>query len=136
MADLTITATSVVPASGATTSVGTAGEALTAGQAVYLKAADGRLWKAQCDSTDAEATVVGITLNGAAAGQPVSYQSAGTLNIGGTTAKTTYYVLSATAGGIAPQADLVSTNRIVHIGYSTATTGTFVVRIVFTGAVV
>jgi fibrillarin-like rRNA methylase len=58
------------------------------------------------------------------------------INIGATTAKTTSYVVSATAGGVAPQADLVSTNKIVYLGYATGTTGAFVVKINNTGAVV
>ena len=136
MADLTITATSVVPSSGYTSGSGTLGEACTAGQAVYLKAADGRLWKAQCDGTAEEADVKGVLLNGGAAGQPGAYASAGTINIGATTVKTTTYVLSATPGGIAPQADLIATNRIVRIGHATDTTGTLILSISNIGAVV
>jgi fibrillarin-like rRNA methylase len=37
---------------------------------------------------------------------------------------------------VAPQADLTSGQRIVYLGYATATDGTFVVRIANTGAVV
>lgn len=136
MADLTITATSVVPGSGAVTQSGTAGETITAGQALYLKAADSKYWKAQCDGTTEESTVAGIAVNGASPNQPVIFQTDGTLNIGATTAKTTAYMLSATAGGICPQADLVSTNKIVYIGYATATDGTFVVKRIVTGAAV
>jgi hypothetical protein len=51
------------------------------------------------------------------------------INIGATTAKTTTYFVSATAGGVAPQADLVSTNKITRVGYATATDGSFVVDI-------
>jgi hypothetical protein len=136
MADLVITAANVLKGSGASLGSGIAGETITAGQALYLKAADSRLWKAQCDGTTEEAAVVGIALHGATAGQPLSYQASGTMNIGGTTVKTTVYVLSATAGGVAPLADLIATNKIVHLGYATATDGTFVVKITNTGAAV
>lgn len=135
MADLSITAANVQPGTG-TVILGTAGETITAGQAVYLKASDGRLWLAQADGTAAEADVVGIALNGGAAGQPVHYAADGTLTIGATTVKTTAYVLSAAAGGICPQADLVSTNKIVYLGYATSTLGAFVMMKRNTGAVV
>lgn len=135
MADLTITATNVVSIS-ASVQTGIAGETITAGNSLYIKAADGKLWKAQCDGTPEEAACVGIALNGAAVNQPVNYASEGAINIGGTTSKATTYVVSATAGGIAPQADLVATNRISYVGYATDATGTLVVNRRLTGAVV
>lgn len=135
MPDLTITATSVVNVS-ASLGNGIAGEAITAGQAVYLKSADTRLWKAQCDGTTEEGTPVGIALNGGSAGQTITYASLGEINIGATTVKTTTYVLSATAGGVAPQADLTSTNKIVRLGYAKDLTGGFIVDIKPTGVAV
>jgi hypothetical protein len=136
MADLTITAANVVAASGASIERGVAGETITAGQAIYLKPSDGKLWKAQCDGTADEGLPVGIALNGGSVNQSITYQVDGQLNIGATTAKTTAYVLSATLGGICPQADLVSTNKIVYLGYATATDGSFVMMKRVTGAVV
>ena len=136
MADLTITATNVINLNARTTT-GVAGETMTAGQPVYFKAADGKLWKAQCDGTAEEAEVVGVALNGASVNQVVAYAgTGGTINIGATTVKTTTYVLSATAGGICPQADLVSTNRIVRIGHATDAVGTLLLDIRSVGAVV
>lgn len=132
MADLTITAADVVNTSGAIQS-GTAGETITAGMAVYVKAADSRLWKAQCDGTAAEATAVGIALHAALAGQPLAYAGNGSvIDIGATTSKT-IYVVSATAGGVAPVADLVTGNYISRLGHATATDGSFVVSITNTG---
>jgi hypothetical protein len=58
------------------------------------------------------------------------------MTIGATTVKTTTYVLSALAGKICPQADLISTQRISRIGYATGVAGEFVVDIKNTGAVV
>jgi len=136
MADLTITAASVVPASGASVNSGTAGETITAGMALYLKSADARYWKAQCDGTTEESTVAGVAINGASAGQPVSFINAGTVTIGATTVKTTAYMLSAAAGAICPQADLVSTNKIVYIGFATDAVGTFQMMLRVSGAVV
>lgn len=136
MADLTITATSVVPGTDALIQQGIAGETITAGNSLYIKSADSKLWKAQCDGTPEEAVCAGVALNGAAPNQPVSYVGQGTLNIGATTSKATTYVVSAAAGGIAPQADLIATNRISYVGYATDATGTFVVNRRVTGAVV
>src|SRR5678816_2782509 len=121
MADLVITPASVVAISGVTLVTGTAGETILAGQALYFKAADAKLWKSRsaAAATTEESTPVGIAMHGATAGQPVVYASSGVLNIGATTVKTTPYVLSATAGGIAPMTDLVSTNKIVYLGYAT-----------------
>ena len=68
MAALTVTATNVVFVSGSVIQH-TIGETVTAGQAVYLKT-DGRVWKAQCDGTAAEAAAIGILLSGGAAAQP------------------------------------------------------------------
>lgn len=135
MADLTITAASVVNGSAQTAS-GFAGETITAGQAVYIKAADGKLWKALSAGTAEEGAPVGVALNGGAVGQPIGYAANGPITIGATTVKTTTYVLSATAGGICPQADLVSTNRIARVGHATSTGGAFIVDIKAVGAVV
>lgn len=121
MADITITAASVVPGANSTQIQSTAGETITAGMAVYLKTSDSRWWKAQADGTAAESgsgTSYGIALCGASAGQPIVVDiadSAG-ITIGGTTVVGTVYCVSATAGGICPWADLVSTNYVTILG--------------------
>lgn len=136
MADLTITAASVLKTSGNVLS-GTAGETITAGQSVYLKAADSRIWKAQADGTAAEAAAVGVALHASLAGQPIQYVGDGAvINIGGTTAKLTTYCVSAAAGGVAPIADLTSGQYITELGYATATDGSFVVRVKARGVTV
>jgi hypothetical protein len=107
MADLTVTAASVLWTSGTKLS-GIAGAAV--------------------------ADAVGVALHAAGSGQPLVYASQGAvINIGATTTKATTYVVSATAGGVAPQADLVSTNKIVRLGYATDAVGGFVVDIRNTG---
>lgn len=136
MADLTVTAANVIAGTDAIKGTGIAGETITAGQGVYLKSADGRIWKAKSSGTLEEATLAGIALHAALAGQPIQYSAGGSLNIGATTAKTTAYVVSATSGGICPQADLVSTNKITYAGYATDVAGTFVIMNKQTGAVV
>jgi hypothetical protein len=136
MADLTVTAASVVWTSG-TKETGVAGETITAGMGVYLKASDSQLYKAQADGTAAEAAAVGIALHASLDNQPLTYAGQGAvINIGATTSKATTYVVAATAGGVAPQADLTSGQYIVRLGYATATDGTFKVDIGNTGATV
>lgn len=137
MADLVITATNVLYTSGPK-ATGVAGEAVTAGQCVYLKSSDSEYYLAQCDGTAAEADAVGIALHAAGANQPLVIATSGAvINIGATTAKTTTYLVSDTAGGIVPQADIsTSGERIVRLGYATATDGSFVVDIKNTGATV
>jgi hypothetical protein len=137
MADLTITAASVLQTSGPSNH-GTAGATITAGQSIYKDASDSNKLKlAQCDGTAAEADAVGIALHAAGNGQPLRYAETGAvINIGATTAKTTSYMVSATAGGVAPQADLTGGQRIVYLGYATAADGTFVVNIRNAGATV
>ena len=122
MADITITAASVVPGANATQIQGTAGETITAGMAVYLKSSDSRWWKAQADGTSAESGVgsntLGVALTGSSAGQPIIVDTADTngITIGGTTVVGTVYCVSATAGGICPWADLASTNYVTIVG--------------------
>lgn len=136
MADITITATSVVKSTGAIVRTDKpAGETITAGQVVYLKSSDSKWWKAQCDGTAEESGVgvaMGIALNGAGAGQPVAVQTSGDITIGATIVAGTTYVVSATGGGIAPQADLTSTNRVTFVGYG-KTTGILTLNIIATG---
>jgi len=122
LADITITAANVVPGSGATILAGTAGETITAGQCVYLNASN--LWlKAQCDGTTLEAgsSNIGIALTGSSLNQSINVQVAGTITIGGTVVATTPYIVSATAGGICPFADLASGQYATFLGYATTT---------------
>lgn len=135
MADLTITATSVVNVSG-TVVAGILGETVTAGQTVYLKASDSRYWLAQADGTAAEADVKGIALNGGAAGQYVAVCESGAITIGATTAKNTTYVQSSSGGGICPTSDLTTGWFHTRIGYATSSGGAFVVDRRATGVTV
>ena len=122
MADITVTAANVVPDSGYQYVDGTAGETITAGQALYLKSSDSKYYKADCNDATAEnRTLAGIALHGGSAGQPLRVMTAGTVTIGATVAVGTIYVLSATAGGIAPSTDLVSGWYTTIIGIATTT---------------
>jgi hypothetical protein len=112
MASLTITASQVLLTSGQKI-LGIAGATITAGQSVYLDTAT-NTWKlAQADGTAAEAGSdgVGISLNGASSGQPVEVAGPGCivqLGAGAAAAAGTVYIPGATAGDIAPTADVTT----------------------------
>jgi len=105
--DLSITSTSVVPGANAVIRDAIAGAAITAGKVVYKSSTDGKIYLADCDSgTSAVRDAVGIAINTAATGSRVTYViEDDDLTIGATVSNGTVYVLSATAGGIAPLAD-------------------------------
>lgn len=118
MASLTITAAEVQPDSISNCSRDIAGEAVTAGQVLYEKAADGKMWLADCDASLATATVKGIAVCNAAAEQVVSFQTKGTITIGSSAsvAQGCLYCLSPTAGEICPVADILSGDYSHYIG--------------------
>jgi hypothetical protein len=118
MADLAITAANVVPGTNAKISHGGfAGEAITAGQPVYLAAATQRWMKADNDAVASEArAATGIALTGSSTGQPVAVQTAGDITLGAVLTAGTPYYLSATAGGICPVGDLVTGKTVCQLG--------------------
>lgn len=116
-ADITVTAASVKLVSGPT-ETGTTAEAVAAGQAVYVTTA-GLIGLADADASGKDACA-GIAINSAASGQPISYAKSGAVvNTGATVVVGTIYVLSATAGGVAPAADLKSTHKTTILGVAT-----------------
>lgn len=122
-ADLSITAASVLPGADAQLLTGVAGEALTAGQPVYRKAADSRWYKADCNSATAEARVASaFAMTGSAPGQPVVVQKAGGLTLGATLTAGVAYYLSGTAGGVRPVADNVTGDYPEVLGIASSTT--------------
>ncbi len=121
MADVTVTAANVV-AGNVTLSKGTAGETITAGQVLYKKASDSKYYLADADAGSAESTVVGIAVTGAILDETVHFQTSGTIDIGGTVTKGLIYVLSGTAGGVAPSADLASGDYTSILGVASSTT--------------
>lgn len=123
MADLTITAANVLAASDKRVDRGIAGATLTAGMPLYKDANDGNKLKiADADASVLTAAVVGIALHAALAGQPIEYQTEGTIAIGATVAVGTLYVLSDAVGLICPAADLASTHWVTLIGIAVTTT--------------
>lgn len=123
MADLTITAASVVKGTNAKTEAGTAGATITAGQVVYRDSSDGKYKLADADSaTAAVRSPRGIALNGASDGQPLTILTEGDVTIGATITAGVSYYLSDTAGGIAPYADLATGDYPTVIGIAKSTT--------------
>lgn len=120
MADLSITAANVVKGANAATEYGTAGAAVTAGQAVYLDDATGKLLLSD-NNAAGKKTVRGIALHAAAANQPLAIQRSGDITIGGTLTAGARYYLSGTAGGIAPEADLTTGMDVVLLGIAKST---------------
>lgn len=115
-ADLSITASAVVPSANAVKSTATAGATITAGQLIYLDTADVDVnGKGKAKLTDANAgtalrVVDGIAVNSASAGQFVTYVTfdpALVIAASGLTVNT-ILISSATAGGLAPSADLTT----------------------------
>lgn len=123
MADLSITAGSVVASSGATIVQGTAGASITAGQPLYMDSSDSNKLKlADANASSATATVVGISLHAAGSGQPISYITAGSYTVGASLTAGLVYVCSSAAGMIAPSADLAQGWRTSILFVATSTT--------------
>lgn len=123
MADLSITAASVIAGTDANVAHGTSGATVTAGQAVYLDSTDSRYKLADANSgTAAARQPKGIALHGASAGQPLAVQTSGDITIGATLTGGVAYYLSDTPGGICPVADVGSGEYPCIIGIAKSTT--------------
>lgn len=116
MADETVTATEVLPATDTQTVDGILGATVTAGQMVYLDSTTSTYKLADADASATTAAAKGIAMNGGATGQPVKVAIGGTLDPGFTVTVGAIYVLSGTAGGIAPVADLAAGDYTFIVG--------------------
>lgn len=115
MTDLTVTASAVVPTSTSKTQTKIAAVAITAGQVVYVNSSN-QLALADNDASALTPAVAGIAINSCSAGQPCSYTTEGDLTMGSIITAGTIYVLSSAAGGIAPAADLGSSDYVTILG--------------------
>ncbi len=116
MADISVTAASVAQSTGSVTIDCITAVAVTAGQCVYRDSStSNQLRLAQKDGTLAESQAVGFALHAAAAGQPCKVQTSGNINLGATLTVGETYIVSATAGGVAPVGD-VSTHFVTILG--------------------
>ena len=120
MANLTVVPASmrlvgVDPISGELSATVAAGE--------VVQKVDGKYLKAQADS-EANATAVGIALAPGTTGDiiPIAPLSkGGSIALGASVVKGTTYVLSATAGKVAPQADLTTSDYVTLLGVASDT---------------
>jgi hypothetical protein len=122
-ADISITAANVVAGANATIQQGMAGATITAGQVLYMDPASNTLKLCNAMTSTTTAQSVGIALNGASSGQPISYQIAGDITIGGTIAAGVPYFTSANnSGGVAPFGDLTTGWYPIVLGIGKSTT--------------
>lgn len=124
MADIIVTATSVVPSSGVAYETRQAGAAITAGQSIY--ADSNGVW--QLADANASSTTAGVgsqriavSMSGGALNQYITGAYDGIVNLGATLVKGTTYYFSANAGGIAPAGDLASGHFVTRVGVATTT---------------
>jgi hypothetical protein len=115
MADLSITAADVKTTEGSAFRTVQFGETATAGETVYLKSSDQKFWLGDNGAADT-ADVEGIVLVGNATDEWGIVQTSGDIDVGATLTVGTVYVQSATAGGIAPEADIASTEYVTILG--------------------
>lgn len=121
MADISITPASVLPDLTGDIRTGTAGATIVAGNVVYFDAATSTYKLADANSSAATAAAVGVAVCGAAAGQKVSVQYSGSITLGAVLTQGLIYVASATAGAMAPSADLASGYYAAILGTATST---------------
>lgn len=139
MAAITITAANVAWVSGPTLSDQIAGEAFTAGMAIYQ--ADNGTWlKAQGDGTEAEAgeNNLGVALATAdAAGARVSVAlPSAVVAYGAVLTKGLLYIIGDTAGSIYPSADAGSGDQVTLLGLAISTSQLKLQRAYDDGAVI
>lgn len=122
MADITITAASVLASSDAITENGVAGATITAGQVVALNTTTGKYVLADADGAAGIDRPRGLALNNASDGQPLKIVKSGDVTFNAAlTAGVTYY-LSPTPGGIAPRADVLTGDIVSVLGIAKSTT--------------
>ena len=122
MADLSITSASVAAGTNASkVNSYLAGASITAGHAVYIDSATSTVMLADADVL-ASSAAVGVALNSAATGQPITYQRSGNITIGATVVTGKAYYVSTTAGAICLESDLATGDFPHFLGFATSTT--------------
>ena len=120
MTDLTQTAANVQSGNGATLQRKDAAETITAGESVYVDS-NNQLALCENDNSAVEANAGGIAVNGGAAGQPVTYQTGGRINVGAALVAGETYVIGAVFGAIAPVADVAASEFSTILGIAIST---------------
>ncbi len=122
MADISITAANVKLVSGPTEHL-KAGATLVAGQVCYKESSTSKAKLADNDSATAEVRAArGLSLNGAAADQPVQLALNGAVvDVGAVLTAGTDYYLSGTPGAICPRADVTTGDDPIRVGMALTT---------------
>lgn len=141
MADLSITAANVtIGGTNTSTKPATAGATITGGQAVARLSSDQKWYPADADGASAEyagAQEVGVAMTGAATDGFFTVATAGPYVAGATLTEGEFYIVSETAGGIAPVGDLsgfTSASYVTLIGQATSTSVIEIKANAYTGA--
>jgi hypothetical protein len=122
VADLVITANNVSPGTNSTKETLIAKEVITAGQGVAKDPADGKIGLWDSNSANAWRKIpYGIALHNVQINQPIVVHKSGRINIGAAVTVGLAYFMSATPGGIAVQADVVTGMNSVFVGIATTT---------------
>lgn len=116
MPNIIQTAANVLQGSDASVIQMTAGATIIAGNVLYKDTSDSDKVKLAIDTSSAAALVVGIALNGAVDGQPITVQTRGDINPGGTVVVGQIYVVSSTAGAISEVDDIVTGDWVTILG--------------------
>lgn len=121
MADITVTAADVGLAdTGVVTQTVQVAVAVTQGQVGYLDTTESKYRLADADLSSAAASAAGIFLTPAAIDGYAVIATSGPVDVGATLTVGETYVVSGTAGGIAPIADLATGDYVTILGIATA----------------
>ena len=123
MANLSQTPGNVALGSNARTETVQVGEAVTQGQPVYQLTTDSKWYRSDANVAAAQTGQNAIVLTPASTNgyAVIIRQQRALVNLGATLVKGTTYVVSATAGAIAPQADLTTGDGIIVLGIASTT---------------
>lgn len=105
MADLSITAANVGVKGKCQLETVQVGESVTQGQAGYFKVDDQKYYKADANASATTAEATGVFLSAASTDGYAVFVRTGAINLGAALTAGETYVVSATAGGIAPIGD-------------------------------
>lgn len=127
MTDLSVTAANCVPGSNSNQVLGTAGETIAQGKAVYKSSTTNKWMLADSNAASAEARGsdvdnTGIALTGSSLNQPIVVHKSGDLTLGATMTPGIPYFLGDTPGGICPIADVGSGEYVVQLGIASSAT--------------
>jgi hypothetical protein len=112
----------ITPGADAVLEVGSAGEAITIGNAVYRDATDSNKLKKAVNTSLAAAQIYGIAMGTAPDDGAVLVQKGGTINGTATLLAGGRYFASSTAGSVEPSADVGSGDFATHVGQAPTTT--------------